>query len=173
LSKKIAIPLGIKDDIQKILRQGIPYYYLDRPNRYQKEMIKTDYIEENLKICQYIFYFRVGERQFTLIEDLEADLTILYANDDYGDKIGILSLRGRPLNLHGYFYDALDFHQAFDKVRQEEDTFDDVFFKKAVKPCYILSYCPYGPLVKNYPIGAKEQKYAEEHNYYWHSRSDD
>ena len=128
MNKKIFIPYGIKEDIQIALLQGIPFNHFGRENRYQnikiiKELkleieneveIKTDYVEENLKTCQFRCYFRIGERIFTLVEDYQIDSTSLYAKDDYGDKIGVLSLRGRPLNLEGIFDDALDFQEAFD-----------------------------------------------------------
>ena len=47
------------------------------------------------------------------LEDFQTDSTIFYAIDDYGEKIGALSLKGRPFNLEGYFQDTLDFQQAF------------------------------------------------------------
>jgi len=35
--------------------------------------------------------------------------TVLYAIDDNGDKIGLVSLKGRQLKLQEYYFDAVDF----------------------------------------------------------------
>ena len=75
--------------------------------------IKTDYIERELKVKQYSFYFRAGERAFKFIEDNQVGSTVLYAIEDNGDKIGLVFLKGRLLKLQEYYFDAVDFDDIF------------------------------------------------------------
>ena len=59
---------------------------------------------------QYNFYFRAGERVFKIIEDNQVGSTVLYAINDYGDEIELVSLKGRPLKLQEYYFDAVEFN---------------------------------------------------------------
>ncbi len=123
MSEKVYIPLGITDDLKLILEKGDKYIFDNKEDNDQikriieelekelggKEEIKTDYIERKLKVKLYNFYFRVGDRVFKLIEDVQVGSTVLYSIDDHDEQIGIISLKGRPLNLEGYYFDATGF----------------------------------------------------------------
>ena len=123
MSEKVYITLGITDDLKLILEKGDKYIFDNKEDNDQikriieelekelggKEEIKTDYIERKLKVKLYNFYFRVGDRVFKLIEDVQVGSTVLYSIDDHDEQIGIISLKGRPLNLEGYYFDATGF----------------------------------------------------------------
>lgn len=63
------------------------------------------------------------------------------------------------IKLHmGFAGDAPD-----DEVR---DYMENVFPTEVEKPCGILSWCPYGPLVEDFPLHPEAEAYAIEHGKY-------
>lgn len=57
-----------------------------------------------------------------------------------------------------------------DDILNKDITFEEKDLKKSTKqickPCWELKYCPYGPLVENYPLPNISKKDAIEHNEY-------
>lgn len=56
-------------------------------------------------------------------------------------------------------------HMDFDGELQF-DTDHDEFMHGVEKPCVPLGWCPYGPLVEDFPLHPKASAYAEEHGRY-------
>ena len=129
MSEKVYVPLGINNDLKLILEKGDKYILDNKEDNDQikriieelekelesKEEIKTDYIERELKVKLYNFYFRAGDRVFKLIEDVQVGSTVLYSIDDHDEQIGIVSLKGTSLNLEGYYFDAVEFSSSLFK----------------------------------------------------------
>ena len=65
---------------------------------------------------------------------------------------------------------TLEFWSFWDGILNQKETFDEEelkeMSKRICKPCRELHYCPYWPLVENFPLPKQLRKEAIEHNEY-------
>lgn len=114
--ERIRIDIDFRDILEKAVQEWDkhPYLSYEDYNHNKKNIIKqleggsevkSEYLERDSIMSQYVLHLRLRKTKLEFREDLQVRLTVFYSTDEYGDEVGLVTTRGRPLKLKELFFD--------------------------------------------------------------------
>ncbi|MFX1529029.1 MAG: hypothetical protein ACFFB4_15760, partial [Promethearchaeota archaeon] len=121
------IDINIRDKLVKAMKEWDKQVFLnDEDYNYNKNIItkqledgldvKSEYLERMKSF--YLLHFKLGERKLSFRENAQLGMTFLITTDEYGDKIKLLSNKGRPFKIKELFFERKN--STIEKNNQEE-----------------------------------------------------
>jgi len=131
MRERIRIDIDFRDRLEKAVQEwGKDFFLGNEDYNHNKRIIikqlegglevKSDYLERDSVMSQYFLHLRLGKTKLKFMEDIQNNLTVFYSTDEYGDEVGLLTTKGRPLKLKELFFDRKS--SATEKAEQQDKT---------------------------------------------------